>query len=327
MTAETGNTSAAPWWEHERPWVVGVDGSEAARTALRWAVAHAPGRATSLRVLSAWQAPVFTPAVYGGPVGIPVDLDHFEQTAQAEIEQVAADVRDQLAHDEIDLPVDGVSVQGGASSALLDASAQAALLVVGTRGRGGFSRLLLGSTSSQCATHAEVPTVVVHDGWEGDPLRTTLVGLDGSPNSLTALDWALRFAEPGSTVEVMWVWDTTPLAVGADEFFFPDAGEAAERRFHHLIDNTLARCDTSGVTVERAFRRGRPREDLAMAAEEADLVVVGARGHGAVGAALLGSVSSWLLHRLQRPLVVVPHADAAGTVRDVSTDTEAGAAA
>jgi nucleotide-binding universal stress UspA family protein len=322
MTAETGNTWAAPWWEHERPWVVGVDGSDAARTALRWAVVHAPGRATSLRVLSAWQAPVFTPAVYGGPVGIPVELDHFEETAQAEVEQIAATVRA-----EIDVPVDGLSVQGGASSVLLDASAHAALLVVGTRGRGGFSRLLLGSTSSQCATHAEVPTVVVHEAWDGDPSGTILVGLDGSPNSLTALDWALRFAGPDSTVRVMWVWDTTPLAVGADEFFFPDAGEAAERRFHHLIDHVLAQREVGGISVERAFRRGRPREDLAMAAEEADLVVVGARGHGAVGAALLGSVSSWLLHRLQRPLVVVPHADEAGTVRDVSTDTEAGAAA
>ena len=60
------------------------------------------------------------------------------------------------------------------------------------------------------------------------------------------------------------------------------------------------------VTLEREFVRGTPRPALAAQGEHADLVVVGARGHGAVGAALLGSVSTWLLHHLHRPIAVVP---------------------
>jgi nucleotide-binding universal stress UspA family protein len=60
------------------------------------------------------------------------------------------------------------------------------------------------------------------------------------------------------------------------------------------------------VTIEREFVRGTPRAALSSHADEVDLVVVGARGHGAVGSALLGSVSTWLLHHVHRPIAVIP---------------------
>jgi nucleotide-binding universal stress UspA family protein len=169
--------------------------------------------------------------------------------------------------------------------------------------------LLLGSTSTQCATHASVPTVVVPADVEPKRAERLLVGFDGSPNSMVALRWAIRFAAPGGTVVVAWVWDATPLAVGADAFFFPDASDLAAERFHYLVDSVgeLAReCD---VVLEREFIRGTPRAALSSAAEDVDLVVVGARGHGTVGAALLGSVSTWLLHHVHRPIAVVPLAE------------------
>ena len=133
-----------------------------------------------------------------------------------------------------------------------------------------------------------------------------LVGCDGSPNSMEALRWAIDFASPGGTVVVAWVWDATPLAVGADAFFFPDASDLAADRFHHLVDSVADQARLRDVTLEREFVRGTPRSALASQAENADIVVVGARGHGAVGAALLGSVSTWLLHHLHRPIAVVP---------------------
>ncbi len=58
--------------------------------------------------------------------------------------------------------------------------------------------------------------------------------------------------------------------------------------------------------LEREFIRGTPRAALSAQADDVDLVVVGARGHGAVGSALLGSVSTWILHHVHRPIVVVP---------------------
>jgi nucleotide-binding universal stress UspA family protein len=195
---------------------------------------------------------------------------------------------------------------GGPAQVLLEASQSAALLVIGSRGRGGFSRLLLGSTSTQCATHASVPTIVVPGDVAPTAVETVMVGCDGSPNSMAALRWAIDFAPPGGTVVVVWVWDATPLAVGADAFFFPDASDLAAERFHHLADTVADQALSRNVTLEREFVRGTPRSALAAQADKADLVVVGARGHGAVGAALLGSVSTWLLHHLHRPIAVVP---------------------
>lgn len=282
-------------------WVVGLDGSACAANALEWAVRNVDGRATAVELVTAWQ----TPVIAASPMSLPmtVDLDDAEShdATVREVAEVAAVMRERLH-----VPVTASVGHGGPAPVLLDASESAALLVIGSRGRGGFARLLLGSTSTQCATHAWVPTVVVPGDADPGPVRTILVGCDGSPNSMAALRWAIQFAAPGGTVVVAWVWDATPLAVGADAFFFPDASDLAAERFHYLVDTVAEQARARGVTLEREFLRGTPRAALAEHAEEADLVAVGARGHGAVGAALLGSVSTWLLHHLHRPVAVIP---------------------
>jgi len=164
---------------------------------------------------------------------------------------------------------------------------------------------VLGSTSSQCAAHAKVPTVVVPNGVEAST-RRIVVGLDGSANAMAALRWAIAFAAPGTAVAVTWVWDTTPLAVGADAFFFPDASALATERFHNLVESVKLDALARDVVIEQDFIRGTPRSALSTAAEGADLLVVGTQGHGAVGAAFLGSVSTWLLHHSSIPVAVVP---------------------
>lgn len=288
-------------------WAVGIDGSDCARNALEWAIVHAPGRATELDIVTAWQVPLYGPYPVVGPATSPYDDRALAEAATRDAETVAG-----IARDRIDVPVETVVAHGGASEVLLDAAANGALLVVGNRGRGGFARLLLGSTSTQCATHAEVPTVVVPCDRPPAVTRRVVVGVDGSPNSLTALSWAIDFVGAGGAIQAMWVWDASPLAVGADEFFFPDAGETAQNRFDHLVDRVLPAAARRSVCVERSFVRGTPRRALAEAAADADLLVVGARGHGAVGAALLGSVSTWLLHHVDCPTAVVPHLDTGG---------------
>jgi len=280
------------------PWVVGIDGSEGAGTALDWAVAQLEGRATELRLVMAWQTPVVA-APMSTPASIPFD-DHELRDAAAD------DLRDLAASLDVSMPIDAGIGHGGPAEVLLAAAADAATLVVGNRGRGGFARLLLGSTSTQCATHAAVPTIVVPAGTEAASCRRIVIGFDGSDNSMAALHWAVCFADPGATVEVVWVWDATPLAVGADAFFFPDASDLAVERFNHLVEPAVDRADARGVHLERSFVRGRARSVLAESAADADLVVVGARGHGAVGAAVLGSVSTWLLHHVDTPVAVIP---------------------
>jgi nucleotide-binding universal stress UspA family protein len=282
-------------------WVVGLDGSDCAANALEWAAANVAGRGSGVELVAAWQTPVVGAYPMSGPMVVGVGDDEFHDAAAHGVAEIAVPLRQRL-----DVPVIASVGQGGPAQVLLDASESAALLVVGSRGRGGFTRLLLGSTSTQCATHASVPTVVVPGDAEPKRVETILLGCDGSPNSMAALRWAIDFASPGGVVVVIWVWDTTPLAVGADTFFFPDASDLAADRFHHLVDSVADQALAGDVTIEREFVRGTPRAALAAHAEEADLVVVGARGHGAVGAALLGSVSTWLLHHVHRPIAVVP---------------------
>ncbi len=300
QTNSTAGSVAAPSVEHGT-WVVGLDGSDCAANALEWAAANARGRATDVRLVNAWQTPVVGAYPMSAPMTVGVDDTGLHDAAAHDVAEVAADLDGRL-----DLPVTASVGHGGPAAVLLEASESASVLVIGSRGRGGFARLLLGSTSTQCATHASVPTIVVPGDAKPEPVGRILVGCDGSPNSMVALRWAIDFAAPGGTVVVAWVWDATPLAVGADAFFFPDASDLAAERFHHLVDTVAGHATARDVTLEREFVRGTPRSALASQAEHVDLVAVGARGHGAIGAALLGSVSTWLLHHVHRPIAVVP---------------------
>lgn len=297
--ATTASTPTPADWSGT--WVVGLDGSDCAANALEWAVANVDGRASDVELVTAWQTPVMGAYPMSAPMAVPIDDTDLRDSAAHDVANIALEVGRR-----IDVPVTASLGHGGPAQVLLEASASAGLLVIGSRGRGGFARLLLGSTSTQCATHASVPTIVVPGDAEPKRAETVLVGCDGSPNSMLALRWAIEFASPGGTVVVAWVWDATPLAVGADAFFFPDASDLAAERFHHLVDTVADQAQAGEVTLEREFVRGTPRSALASQAEDVDLVVVGARGHGAVGAALLGSVSTWLLHHVHRPIAVVP---------------------
>lgn len=135
--------------------VVGVDGSPGARRALEWALEEAPLRAATVVAVHAWQLPyvVSTPL---GVVSVPVDDD---ATAEAEAELAA--VIDEVAATHPSTPVERQVVFGSPAAALIEAGADAALIVVGSRGRGGFAGLLLGSVSHQLAHHAPCPVVIV----------------------------------------------------------------------------------------------------------------------------------------------------------------------
>lgn len=302
LTTTKSTVSAGSSADVERStWVVGLDGSDCAANALEWVAVNVDGRASDVELVTAWQTPVVGAYPMSAPMSIGIDDTGLHDAAAHDIAEIAVEFGARL-----DVPVTASVGHGGPAQVLLEASESAGVLVIGSRGRGGFARLLLGSTSTQCATHASVPTVVIPGDVEPERAETILVGCDGSPNSMVALRWAINFASPGGTVVIAWVWDATPLAVGADAFFFPDASDLAAERFHHLVDTVTDQARAGGVTLEREFVRGTPRSALAAQAEDVDLVAVGARGHGAVGAALLGSVSTWLLHQVHRPIAVVP---------------------
>ncbi|MFE2432599.1 universal stress protein [Streptomyces sp. NPDC059373] len=134
--------------------VVGVDGSTSSEEALRWALRQARLLGGTVDAVIAWEFP----AAYGF-AALPVDTD-VEAAAGAVLAEAVAKV----AKDEPGVEIrESVSV-GNAARALLDTARGAELLVVGNRGRGGFTEALLGSVSQHCVHHATCPVVVVRDG-------------------------------------------------------------------------------------------------------------------------------------------------------------------
>ena len=162
--------------------VVGVDASPEARRALAWAAAEARLRQVVLQVVHAYHAreraaPIYFPsqhALPGTAVGAAGEPSRQEMTAilrdRAEVEEAFRSQADQLLEalvGAVDEQVSGVEVQRTVvedrhpAEALVELSAGADLLVVGSRGRGGFSEMLLGSVSHAAVLHAVCPVVVV----------------------------------------------------------------------------------------------------------------------------------------------------------------------
>jgi nucleotide-binding universal stress UspA family protein len=136
--------------------VVGTDGSRHADRALAWAIDEAKLRGARIHVVSAWHVPAM---VYGGPGVVPTTSVPFEETFSKAAENAVAAALERVREAGVD--ADASVVEGQAADALIDAAAQADLLVVGSRGHGGFVGLLLGSVSGQCAHHAPCPLVIV----------------------------------------------------------------------------------------------------------------------------------------------------------------------
>ncbi|MGZ8715904.1 MAG: universal stress protein [Gaiellaceae bacterium] len=134
--------------------VVGVDGSSGSQDALRFAVEEARLRNAALRVVTAWHV---APMTYSGGFGVAVDPHDYEESAQAVGEEALAALREET----VGVEVERLAKEGQAAQVLLEEARGADLLVVGSRGHGGFAGLLLGSVSQQVAHHASCPVVIV----------------------------------------------------------------------------------------------------------------------------------------------------------------------
>jgi nucleotide-binding universal stress UspA family protein len=137
--------------------VVGVDGSEGGAAALEFAAGEAAFRGARLRIVSAWQVPVTAYGDFAPPVD-PAIWDAFRARAQ----EVADDALAAVKKLQPSLEAEALEVQGHPADVLLEQGAEAALLIVGRRGLGGFRSLLLGSVSHQVVQHASCPVVVVN---------------------------------------------------------------------------------------------------------------------------------------------------------------------
>lgn len=144
MSTQTGQST--------RRIVVGVDGSDESKEALRWAAEQAGYTGSSLDVVTAWQVPLG----FGWPAILPEDYD-----PAADAKQVLDAVIEEVLGANPQVEIRRIVEEGQAAAALLEHSKGARELVVGSRGRGGFAGMLLGSTSHQCVQHASCPVVVI----------------------------------------------------------------------------------------------------------------------------------------------------------------------
>jgi nucleotide-binding universal stress UspA family protein len=271
--------------------VVGVDGSAGGARAAEWAAEEAVVRDVPLTVVGVAE---------GGAVGPDRELrTRMQRTVDASVASLVA------RHP--GLVVEGQARAGIAAEELLQVSASADLVVVGSRGLGGFTGLLLGSVGQHVLTHARSSVAIVRERdddatADGGP-RPVVVGVDDSPGSGLALDVAVTEAARHQVPLEIVGSAVFPGAAG----YVVAAGVAVEDAARVAVDRALARAREGSPS---SVIRGRVVDDppalsLAMASRRASLVVVGSRGLGAFRGLLLGSVSQTLAIHAACTLLVV----------------------
>ena len=281
--------------------VVGMDGSDGSLKAATWAVNEARVRGRGITLAHAVM-PTTASSAFG--VSVPPRLDLIDGMRNGAVEDLT-----RLAADLECTDVQVVVEIGTPSALLLTASDTAELLVLGSRGRGGFTALLLGSVGSQVASHASCPVIVMRD----DPpagANEIVVGLDGSPHSIAALDFAFDEASRhGFTIIAVHAWDVPSfdLIITADG--------PVPLPMEHVADDEvrLAAEILSGYTVQypdvkvvEHLVRGPAVQALLDSATNAVMIVLGTRGRNAAIGALLGSTSNSVLHKVKIPVAIVP---------------------
>lgn len=282
-----------------KPVVVGVDYSEHAARAAMWAAAEAVERGAALHVIhaldvdpgSGWsRAEAHGPGADGPPdsdLDLLVQIEHRVRAAHPTLQVTTA-----RSHD-------------GAAAALVAASLDTDLVVVGTRGRGGFAGLPLGSVSLRLAAHTHCATVLLRDrGHEAVRSGDVVLGMEGGdPQDAVQFAFA-QAARGGVGVHAVHAWSPYP---GFAPGYVSDTDILARLASQEMTATLkAAREQFPHVPVKISVERGHPSAVLSEASRTARLTVVGAhRSHGPLSLGV-GPVIQGLLADAQSPVAVVP---------------------
>jgi nucleotide-binding universal stress UspA family protein len=282
--------------------VVGVDGSKPSQRALQWAAEEAVRHGSSLDMVHAWKV----------PYSIHDDVEHFDVAPfKADAQTVLDDAMATLAGLVPGAPACRSLLvhEDDAAVALLGAAEDSGLLVVGSRGRGGVTGLVLGSVSRRCLEYAPCPVAVVPPGWEPDGDGRVVVGIDGSQRSYEALHWAVNEAVRRNTrLDVVNAYHYhLPVApygvlVEVDRDVLDKASRAL---LEEMVDGALHCGEARQPDVQLIASPSSAARALLDTADGADLLVVGSRGRGTLRGMLLGSVSQQCIHHASCPVVVM----------------------
>ncbi|MGH3467714.1 MAG: universal stress protein [Thermocrispum sp.] len=286
------------------PVVVGVDGSESALHAVRWAADEARRLDTRLRLVHTYQVPI------GYPPGF-VDAHVLRDALSARGREWLAQAHDVAVTTAPRLHADVVEENAGTVSTLVKESRGAARVVLGSRGLGAVTGLLVGSTAVALAGLAHCPIVVVRGKNTDAPPPTAgpiVVGVDSTPAGEAAIAFAFAVAAARQTdLIAVHTWTDllldTAFAGGADALDITPLAQQAEAELGERLVGWPDKYPD--VHVMRKVTRDRASKALLRNAENAQLVVVGCRGRGGFRGLLLGSTSQHLLHHAPCPVAVV----------------------
>jgi nucleotide-binding universal stress UspA family protein len=278
--------------------VVGVDGSDTALRAVRWAADEAARRGASLRLVTAFG---WTEDISVGYPGLNI---HYRDVLLDEYRRALATAVETARGRQPELELSHELRIGQPIGALADEARRAQLLVVGDRGLNRVEGLLVGSVGVAMATHAACPVVVVRGPERADSTQPIVVGVDGTAVSEAAIAFAFQAAADRSVplIAVHTWWDTfvdqSPAVLFRDE---------EQVRQQEPVARQLAGWSEKypQVEVTGVVARDRPVHQLLERSSGAQLVVVGSRGHGELAGMVLGSVSNALVHRAECPVAVV----------------------
>lgn len=286
--------------------VVGYDGSEHSSIAVDWAAAEAVSRGVVLTLSAATSVPL-EGMRFGGSLLTPDAIDNLLQRLQEAAQARADEAR--TAHPGLDIAVK--VALGSAASVLIESSANADMVVVGSRGMGGFRGLLVGSVGVQVASNAACAAVVVRKT-PSPTASTVVVGVDGSALSLAALDFAFDMADRrGWRVLAVHAWEVPSydaLAALPPPIDLEELAAGEERAFAESLAGLRERYPD--VSIEQMVIKGPSVRAILDASDDPALIVMGSRGRGEFLGAVLGSVSQGVLHRAKVPVAVIGSGDA-----------------
>ena len=281
--------------------LVAVDGSTESDAAVGWTAREAVMRDAGVTLMH-----VIAPVIVGWPARyLQASFNESqEQNARQVIEQAQKTLHTSLG--DAEPPDVRTEVQRSAVAAtLINASRNAQMVVVGSRGMGGIGRVVLGSVSSGLVHHAHCPVAIVHESEAHEPDRTSpvLLGIDGSSASEAATELAFDEASRrGVDLVALHAWSDVGVfpILGMDWHQYEDEG-------HQVLAERLAGWQERypDVQVRRRVVCDQPARWLLEESEHAQLVVVGSRGRGGFKGMLLGSVSTAVAQGAKAPVLVV----------------------
>lgn len=291
--------------DHLRPVVVGVDGSESALHATRWATQRALRRGVTLRLVHAYEVTLSRSRAVSGSDAVRSSMhqqgQRWLETAREEAARAAPAVRTELR-----------LVHSPVVPALVEESAEAAMVVLGTRGLGGFIGLLVGSTATRLSCRAHSPVIVVKPRANGDTRSedgAVVVGVAGGNAGAAAVAFAFdEAAARGADLVAVHAWMDSLVenALGAGAGTGDDF-ESLRRRAYAVLTERLAGWQERypGVRVKREVVRDRASRALLRYANSAQLVVVGSRGRGGFQSLVIGSTGQLLLQHAPCAVAIV----------------------